>query len=303
MRVSRARPIMKRVSLMLTRRVRGRTLLLRPCPRTNQIVQYVVAVMAARWNIHVHALIFMGNHWHACVTDPDGAIVDFQRDTHQFIARGLNAQYGDVESMWASDGCSRVECEQPDDLVGKIAYTMANPVEARLVRFGSSWPGARRAWPAKPLTIKRPPKFFRGEDDGGDWPDEAVLEMTRPPGYDEWSDDELAGVIKVAIDKREQKFRDEYDAAGKAFMGRRRVREQSRHSSARTPERKFGISPRVACRNKWARIERLQSNKRWLNGYNSALSAWRAGDRDVEFPAGTYKMRVVHGVRCARGPD
>ena len=29
----------------------------------------------------------------------------------------------------------------------------------------------------------------------------------------------------------------------------------------------------------------------------------RMRNRDVEFPAGTYKMRVVHGARCARGPD
>jgi hypothetical protein len=49
--------------MMLTRRVRGRTLLLRPCPRTNQIVQYVVAVMAAKWNICVHAFVFLGNHY------------------------------------------------------------------------------------------------------------------------------------------------------------------------------------------------------------------------------------------------
>ena len=32
------------------------------------------------------------------------------------------------------------------------------------------------------------------------------------------------------------------------------------------------------------------------------LARWRAGDRDVVFPAGTYKMRVVHGARCAESP-
>jgi hypothetical protein len=289
--------------MMLTRRMRGRTLLLRPCPRTNQIVRYVVAVMAAKWNICVHAFVFLGNHWHGCVTDPDGAIVDFQRDVHTFIARALNAQFGEVEAVWASDGTSRVECEEPSDLINKIAYTMANPVESRLVRYGSSWPGARRAWPSKPRTIKKPRKFFRGQDKGGVWPEEAVLVLTRPPGYEELSDDELEGVIKAAINEREQRFRDEYDGEGKAFLGRRRVLEQSRHACARSPETKFASSPTIACGNKWARIERIQSNRRWLEGYRKALSSWRAGDRDVEFPAGTYKMRVVHGARCASGPD
>ena len=63
--MSVARPVFAGVSLMLTRRVRGRTLLLRPSDRTNQIVRYVVAVMAARWNVAVHAICVLGNH-HLC---------------------------------------------------------------------------------------------------------------------------------------------------------------------------------------------------------------------------------------------
>ncbi len=288
---------------MLTRRVRLRTLLLRPSKRTNRIVAYVVAVMSKKWNIHVHAFIVMGNHWHVCLTDPDGAIVEFQRDCHNFIARALNVHHNEDESVWNSSQSSRVECVEPDDLVGRIAYTMANPVEAGLVRFGSSWPGLRRAWPSKPRTIEKPPRFFRGADKGGDWPAEATLELVRPPGYEELSDDDLAGVIGGAIDEREQRFRDQRDAEGKPFLGRRRVLEQSRHDRPRTPEPRFRISPKVACRDKWRRIERLQANKHWLGGYRAARTAWCAGDRDVEFPAGTYQMRVYHNVRCASGPD
>ncbi len=302
-RVSVARPIFKRVSLMLTRRVRQRTFLLRPSKRTNRIVAYVVAVMSKQWNIQVHALIVMSNHWHVCLTDPDGAIVDFQRDCHNFIARGLNVHYGEDESVWASSQSSRVECEEPDDLIGRIAYTMANPVEAGLVRHGSSWPGLRRAWPSKPRTIAKPPQYFRGVDQGGDWPATVALELVRPRGYEELSDDELAAIIRGGIDEREQHYRNEWDAAGKPFLGRRRILEQSRHDRPLTPEARGRISPKVACRNKWRRIERLQANKRWLDGYRAARAAWCAGDRDVEFPAGTYQMRIYHSVRCASGPD
>ena len=187
--VSRARPIIKGVRLLLTRRVRGQVLLLTPSKRTNRIVAYVAAVIAKKWGIWLHAIAALGNHWHVCLTDPHGNIVAFERDCHQFIARAVNAHHGEFESLWSSAPTSRVECEEPDDLVGKIAYTMANPVEAGMVRYGKSWPGVRRAWPSKPRVIKRPPKFFRGHERGGKWPKEAVLEFTRPPGYDELSDD------------------------------------------------------------------------------------------------------------------
>jgi hypothetical protein len=215
----------------------------------------------------------------------------------------LNAHHGEFEAMWASEPTSRVECEESDDMVNKIAYTMANPVEAGLVRNGSSWPGLRRAWPSQPRTFKRPRKYFRGVDQGGSWPDEATLEFERPSGYEDYSDEKLAGLIKDEIEAREQKFRDQRDAAGKRFLGRSKVLAQSRHSQPRTREPRFGISPTVACRNKWLRIDRLKANKQWRADYRNALARWRAGDRTVEFPAGTYRMRVLHGARCARGPD
>jgi putative transposase len=301
--VSLARPILKGVSLMLNRRVRGRTFLLRPCKRTNQIVGYVAAVMATRWNILIHALVVMSNHWHVCLTDPDGRVVEFQRDCHQFITPALNAPQGEFESLWASaEATSRVECEEPDDLVNQIAYTMANPVEAVLVRYGKSWPGLRRAWPSKPLVFPKPKKFFRGHDQGGSWPAQAALELSRPPGYDELSDDELAGLLAGAIDEREEKFRRPYDGEGRPFLSRRGVLEQSRYDCPRTRGPRFGISPKVACRNKWRRIERLRANQRWLGAYLTARSRWCEGDRDVVFPAGTYQMRVVHGVTCAQLP-
>ena len=288
---------------MLTRRTHGRLLLLRPGKRSNRVVRYVVAVMAKKWNIWLHAIVVMSNHWHVCLTDPDGNIVEFQRDCHQFIARAINAHYGDFESLWSSAQTSRVECEAPEDLIGKIAYTMANPVEAGMVRYGKSWPGVRRAWPAKPLVVRRPHRFFRGAKKGGKWPKTAVLEFVRPPGYQEHSDDELAAVIGAAIEEREAKFRAQYDAEGREFLGRRAVLAQSRYDRPRSREPRFGISPRVACRDKWRRIERLRTNRQWQADYGAALAAWSAGDRDAMFPAGTYQMRIVHGVSCAPAPS
>jgi hypothetical protein len=303
--VSLARPIFKGVTLMLTRRMRGRVFLLRPSKRTNQIVAYVVAVMQKKWNIHIHAITVLSNHYHVCLADPDGHVVEFQRDCHTFIARALNASHGDFENAWACEPTSRVECEEPDDLIGKIAYTMANPVEAGLVRYARSWPGLRRAWPSAPMVVRRPRKFFRGRGEGGGWPDEAVLVMARPAGYDELGDDELAAKIADAIREREETFRKQYDAEGRPFLGRRGVLGQSRYARPKSREPRFRISPKVACRNKWRRIERLRANKAWRHDYAVSLADWRAGKRDVVFPAGTYLMRVVHRVCCAkpRPPD
>jgi hypothetical protein len=138
--MSVARPVFKKVTLMLTRRVHGRVFRLLPNKKTDQVVQYVVAVMAKKWRIEVHAIIVMGNHWHVVISDPDGNSVDFKRDCHSFIARAINAGHGDFEALWSSEPTSTVRCVEPDDMIGKIAYTMANPAAARLVMHGHSWP-------------------------------------------------------------------------------------------------------------------------------------------------------------------
>lgn len=283
---------------MLTRRVRSRVFLLRPCKQTDRIIRYVVAMEAAAMGIQIHAMVVMSNHWHVCLTDPLRNIAHFQRNCHSFISKALNAHFGECESVWSSSHGSRVECEEPDDLVGEIAYTMANPVKAGLVRHGRSWPGVRHAWPQKPIQVARPPKFFRKPEEGGKWPKSATLTFARPPGYEELSDDELAAVIDTAVHALEDEARTEVDAAGKSFLGRKAILVQRRHSRSRAKESRSRISPKLACRNRSLRIDRLAANKRWRQAYDSAMEQWKAGIRDVLFPYGTYKMSVEHHVAC-----
>jgi len=262
----------------------------------------VIGVIAEKYAIQIHAICVLSNHYHLTHTDPYGLIVEFERDANSFISRAINCAHGDFESMWSRSPSSRVECLEPADLVGKIAYTMANPVAARLVKFGRNWPGLRRAWPSKSRVIKRPAKFFRGPDAGGRWPDQVSLELSRPPGYDEYSDDELAAVLDAAIDRDEEKEREQAKEQSESFVGRKGVLSQSRYNRPRSHDSRFKVSPDVAAKDKWLRIERLSAKPEWLRSYRVARLRWIGGERDVEFPYGTYKLRVEFGVCCAPPP-
>jgi hypothetical protein len=57
----------------------------------------------------------------------------------------------------------------------------------------------------------------------------------------------------------------------------------------------------VAARDQWKRIEALGRLVEFLARYREAWRARRGGARDVVFPAGTYQLRVEHGVCCAAG--
>ncbi|MGE3167054.1 MAG: hypothetical protein AB7O52_19280 [Planctomycetota bacterium] len=58
------------------------------------------------------------------------------------------------------------------------------------------------------------------------------------------------------------------------------------------------MNPRLAASNRWARLEAIQNLKEFLVRHFDALQRFRAGDRKVVFPSGTYKMHVFFGALC-----
>ena len=286
---------------MVTRRVRARQFRLRPSPRVNQVLGYVTAVLARRHRVPLYAVCWLSNHYHAVLQDVLGTICDFNRELHSLVARYVNLMHGEQGALWSEHQTSRVAPQAPEDLIDQIAYTMANPVAAFLVRFGHSWPGLRRCWPAPAKTFRKPPGFFRTKENTDDWPDEIELTFSRPPGYEHLSDAELDALIRARIKHHEDEARQRADANRSRFLGRRRILAQKRWHAPTTSERR-GISPRIACKDKQLRIEALQRDRDWYDAYCDARDRFNDGERDVLFPYGTYKMCVVHGVNVHPPP-
>ena len=65
-----------------------------------------------------------------------------------------------------------------------------------------------------------------------------------------------------------------------------------------THEPRRGLRPRVAARNKWARIAALQRNRAFIADYRETRKLWLAGF-PVTFPHGTYWLRRFANVPVA----
>ncbi len=268
----------------------------------DQIILYVITVMAKRHGIKLHALTVMYNHIHDVVTDPDAKIIDFYRDSHSNIAKAINCHFGREGSLWNTNKPNRLDCVTRDAVLDKIAYAMANPVAAFLVQKGYQWPGIRMAWPAKPKTIKRPNFYFRSPDKGGNWPDEVVLQLERPPDFTELGDEELAGRIEQETLVREEAARSKAKRRGILFLGRRALKRVSRYSYPKNTVQWFQVVPVVAGKDVDARKARILENQLWYRDYQSALARFVAGERDVVFPYGTYKLPRHYGVQVEAIP-
>lgn len=289
------RQILPGAVYLLTRRCAQREFLLRPSQTTNDVFGFSLAVAAQRYGIEVHAFCVMSNHYHLVVTDPHARLPEFNRDLNALVARALNASLGRWESFWAPGSYSAVRLVSPQDIVDKTAYVLANPVSAGLVRTGRLWPGP---WSdpdrigAQPVELRRPRHFF-AED--GDVPPKATLELSAPRGFA--SPAEFRGRVLAALAEREKEAEARFGRRG--FVGVAGVLEQNPRARPTSVEPRRNLSPRVAARNTWKRIDALLRVKEFVRAYRAAWTARRAGDPGVVFPAGTYLLRVLHGVPCA----
>lgn len=282
---------------LVTRRCLERRFLMRPSRETNEILLYCLAVAARKHGIQVHAYCFLSNHHHLVVSDPRGNLPAFAQYMDSLIARALNSVLGRWEWFWAPGSFSGVTLESREDVLEKMAYTLANPAMAGLVRRGEEWPGVRSTPEqigAGKRMVKRPERFFRKE---GPMPEEVELEVVCPPGFESVEElrRELARRVKELEDEAARRLAEE----GRTFAGERKVMAQKPNARPAPEEPRRELNPRVAARDKWKRIEALLRLKAFLSDYREAWSRYARGVRSTVFPAGTYWMKVAHGVPCA----
>ena len=269
--------------------------LLRPSKVVNACIRYCLAVAQNRSGVKVHCVVFLSNHYHITVTDPDGKLPEFTEELNKLLARSLNCHHGRWENFFsAGNQTSQVVLANEFDVMAKTVYALANPTQAMLVSHGKDWPGVRLFRKGDYQAVK-PKFFFRSEDAGGVLPDKTVLTLSPPPiGEQEQLCDD---VVQKAVSAREKQLRDAARGNRKTFMGAAAVKVQSIYKSPRTPAPKRGMNPRVAAKDKWRRIEVLSRLASFVTRYREARKALVAGVVDVIFPTGTYQMTRQFGAR------
>jgi REP element-mobilizing transposase RayT len=293
------RQILPGSTYLLSRRCIQRQFLLRPCRDTTQLYGYLLAVAAERFRVDVHAVCVMSNHVHLVVTDPEARLPAFTQYLDSLVARSMNARLGRSEDFWGPPRSGAVALQTPADVLGKIAYLLANPVAAGLVRRGRLWPGLWSA-PAQiggdAIEFKRPGWFFRNQGKTA-LPAVARLRLVPPPGLG--SVEDFRRDVLSALQALERQAAADLATAHREFLGVRGVLAQVLSGTPPRSEPRRGLNPRIACRDPERRTQALQQLVAFLRDYRHAFQRWRERAASVVFPHGTYLMRVLHGAACA----
>ena len=318
-------------TFLVTRRCVQRRFLLRPEKALDDGFLYVFLVGAKKFAIAIHGLVVLSNHYHLVATPTRRNLPRFVHWIHLHMAKLVNVRRRRSGAVWSSvDKTSVVHLADADAVLRELVYTAVNPVEAGLVPTPAEWPGVRTlpAQVGTTLVAERPAFYFRSEADaageaasdgeggeGGEGarrgargaavlPARIEVELTRPPQFAGLTDPEFRALFARAVDESVAGIHAARQAAGRpGFLGVWGVLAQEPESTPGgpgTPD--FSLSPTVACRDKWRRIELLQQRAEFLAEYRVAWGAFREGNRNVRFPEGTYGPCVLYGARCHGNP-
>ena len=283
----------------ITRRCSERRFLMRPDRETNNAFVYCMALACRKTLVSVVCVGTTSNHYHAVVVDNRGQLPEFLGHFHKLFAKHQNCLRGRWEAFWASESSSIVELPNSEDILAKMVYTIANPCSSHLVEHVHHWPGVESLTCIEedlPLVASKPSRFF--DPNNGDLPDVVQLGFRRAPGFERLSHAEYAKLVREQVDHAVAKAKAERLEKGIKLVGRKGVLRQRWNDSPNTREPRRGLSPRVACNNKWARIEALQRNKAFLDQYRAARADHLAG-KEAIFPPGTWWLCRYAGLKSA----
>lgn len=149
-----------------------------PDAAITELLVYVLAVSTRRYGIEVHALCAMSTHLHLIVTDPRGVLPRFLQSFHRIVALGTKVLREWEGPVWDHEATSVVRLLTRAAVVEKIAYVMANPVAAGLVRHAREWPGAKvdvDELGRGVLRAARPTAYLDPENP--QWPEEVTVSL------------------------------------------------------------------------------------------------------------------------------
>lgn len=299
--MTQPRCIQPGATVMITRRALRRTHLFRPDAELTRLYIYVLAVVAKRHGILVHAVVLMSTHEHLVVTDPRGTLPLFLRELHRLFALGVKVLRKWEGAVWDHERPSVVRLCTPEAILEKIAYVIANPVAAGLVDRARDWPGVTtlpEQLGRTRLSAQRPDYYFDAESSL--WPDEAELELSLPL-LNGMTEDEVRAIVALEVEEAERQARVEVRARGWSVLGAAGVRRASPYARAKSWEPLRGRNPELAAGRgrRDVLIEAIAALRSFRASYRQALEQWRRGLRATQFPYGTWGMHVLHGAAIA----
>ncbi len=295
------RQVVPGATIFMTRRILRRHHLLRPDPEMNRIVTYALAAGAKRYDIAVHAVTVMSTHVHMVLTDQVGNYPEFLAFFHRLVALMTKVHRKWEGPVWDHEQTSIVHLTTEESVIEKIAYTLANPVAAGLVRTVSEWPGvcaAAKGRSVRCLAARRPEGYL--DPKNPQWSDDARVELSPPACLiQRRSPLAVEALIDAEVERLERAAHTRMRRNGWQFMGARGIRRvpPTRRAVSFRPLRNLNPTFAIGRGMREAFLAAVRSLREFRAAYRLAYEQWRSGVRSARFPAGSWEVVRYHGAK------
>ena len=239
----------------------------------------------------------MSTHEHLIVTDPDGNLPLFLRSFHRQVALGTKVLRRWEGPVWAQQKTSEVRLLTPQAILQNLAYLMADPVAAGLVRYAKDWPGVN----VRPQDLGRlvlraqcPEGYY--DADNAQWPGSVELQLSLPRALTKrYARQDIVATVADELRLQERNARQDLKAKKYFVMGAKRVQQCSPFRRAKSLEKWVSRNPTFAVgrKQKKAFFNAVDVLRGFRRAYREALQLWRTGVRDIAFPQGDLADALV----------
>ena len=277
-------------------------------PLEEAILGYA-ARYVTRYEVKIYALAIEGNHIHQVAVFPKANRAHFMRDFNSSVARAVARHQADYPggSLWARRYSAEYLLGHPD-IEDRFFYTVLQPVNDGLVDDIKDYPGYNcfeDAITGRERTCKvvkwkeyNDARRWKRQVNIEEFTELCTLKYERLPGYENLTQREYELTMRRKLKERTKAVLEGRE--GKPSVGAEKLKETN---PGALPKRTKKSGPR----DHRPRVLSTDPDRRSLGEawyfsiyfeYKSCSARYRAGEKDVVFPPGTYKPPLFTVARC-----
>ena len=277
---------------VIMQRANQRRFVWRPGKDTRELFGYMFFKAAIDHEVEPIVASLMSNHVHAMVLDHHGNRSDMMQQAFSTAARKRNLELDQRGNLWVTRQPSDMPVLDLEKVVQQVVYIAVQPVAAGLVAHATDWTGFKilpSDW-GKTLRFKRPLAC------GPDMPEFGEYTPLPPPGFRHLPLADVIAFFEAKIAEKEREYAKRYKGR---FRGIALCEMTSPYATPHTKAEMRTRNPRFTSADpKLVRAAQARLKEFYVE-HRQALHAFRDGDRDVLFPAGTIQMARRAGACCA----
>ncbi len=276
-------------------------------PEVDDIFFWCLAVVAEKCGVHLHHAVRVGSHYHLTFTITRENLGEFLRLLNHQMSCMLNTllareRYDAPRELFDARGPHVMRLMDAEAQLAHLVYERTNPPTAGLSETCDGVPGRTLdpgLWKGAGLAIPRPGVYTASKEES------KVLRVSPPPLLYRAFGGDLDALVHHQ--RKLEREAERAIAAARTRPAKTNAEVRGIHpwdepmtlresGGERVPTFKTGLA---GLEGRDARIRGAIEVRAFREMHGAANDEWRAGNRAVAYPHGTYEMRRFHGAKVA----